>query len=165
MAIGMTSSILVVGLTAAILVLTLAEDLRAEEGKYRLGLQGAHFLAGLSGVMEISDEWAAQGIIDLGVDAFAFRLLNRFHQETYWNAYGEGTVGFWTDHNHRRWGRWDDDYNSGRSDIGLGVGIGIEYDWRKLDPSLPPIGWNIELGANVVPAVDLALGLGVHWKF
>jgi hypothetical protein len=166
MVIKMKRNPLAIGVTALVLSVVLVGNSQASDSKYRLGLQGTHFLGGLSGVMEISDPWALQGVLDFGVNAFAFRVLNRFHQEQYWNAYGEGTLGIWNTSGHRTWGRWDNyDHRDRDSDFGLGLGIGVEYDWRGLDASLPPIGWNIELGANVIPDFDLDIGLGVHWKF
>jgi hypothetical protein len=163
----MKRGLLVIGVTTLILLVSLAGNSQAsEDSKYRLGLQGTLFVGGLSGVMEISNPWALQGVIDFGVDAFAFRVLNRFHEEQYWNAYGQGTLGIWGGDGHRSWGRWrNNGPNNDNNDLGLGLGIGVEYDWRGLSASLPPIGWNIEVGASIIPDFDLDIGLGVHWKF
>ncbi|MFH0764879.1 MAG: hypothetical protein V2A61_00510 [Calditrichota bacterium] len=134
-------------LTALIVSVTALNSASAEEGKYRLGLQGSTFASGISGVMEYSSDWAVQGIISPQLRSFAFRGLNRFHQETNWNAYYTGSIGLWND------------------GFGLGLGVGAEYDWRGLSPSLPPLGWNAELGLSILPGIALTIGLGVHWKF
>ena len=167
MVVKMKKSLLVFGVTTLILLISLVSNSQAsDDSKFRLGLQGTLFVGGLSGIVEISDPWALQGVIDFGVDAFAFRVLNRFHQEQNWNAYFQGTLGIWDVNGHRSWGNWrHNDPHNDNDNLGLGLGIGIEYDWRGLSPSLPPIGWNIELGASVVPDFDLDIGLGVHWKF
>jgi len=153
-------------LTCLVPLVGLAETSEASNNTFRFGLQGTHYLGGLSGIMEISDAWAFQGVLSFEVDAFAFRVLHRFHQREFWNAYGEGTAEVWSAKSHRPWGGWENSNPThGESDIGLGTGVGIEYDWRGLNPSLPPIGWSIELGVNVVPNFYLDSGLGVHWKF
>lgn len=159
----MKRNILIVSVTTLILLVSLIGSSQAADSKFRLGFQGTHFLGGLSGILKISDPWALQGVLDFGVDAFALRILNRFHRERFWNAYGEGTVAFWGDNDHRSWGRWENHHDNDA--LGLGLGIGVEYDWRGLNESLPPIGWNIELGVNIIPDLDPAIGLGVHWKF
>ncbi|MCB2197963.1 hypothetical protein KQI63_01070 [bacterium] len=151
---------------AALLLLTMSpSNSFASDSKYRLGLQGAQFAAGISGIAEISNPWALQGIVDVGGDAVAFRLLNRFTRERFWNAYGSGTVGFWDRDSYRPWGWWGDNALNDNHGLGLGVGLGIEYDWRGIDRSLPPLGWNIELGASLVPGFYLDLGIGLHWMF
>ncbi len=152
-------------LTLAVLI-CMAVNSRAANNTFRYGLQGMHFVSGLSGIMESSDPWAFQGVVDFRLKAFAFRVLNRFHQEEFWNAYGEATAGIWSADSRRSWGLLDNNNSShGESDIGLGFGMGVEYDWRGLNSSLPPIGWNIEFGVNFIPAFNLDLGLGAHWKF
>ena len=163
--VNMKRNILIISVTTLILLVSLVNNSQAsDDTKFRLGLQGTHFVGGLSGVVEISNPWALQGVLDFGVDAFAFRVLNRFHEEENWNAYLQGTLGVWSD-DHRYWRNRDHYHYYHESDIGVGVGIGFEYDWRGLAPSLPPIVWNIELGASVIPDFDLDIGLGVHWKF
>ncbi len=152
----MKQKLTLIALVIVILLFTLSPNTQAQDSKYRLGLQGTHFVAGLSGIYDFSPPWAMQGVIDFGVDAFAFRVLNRFHNETYWNAYGLGTIGIWDKGNGN-----DDD----KSALGLGFGVGVEYDWRGLSPSLPPIGWSLELGASIIPDFDLDFGIGIHWKF
>jgi hypothetical protein len=164
----MKRNILIICVTILILLVSLVSKSQAsDDSKFRLGLQGTHFVGGLSGVVDFSNPWAIQGVLDFGADAFAFRVLNRFHEEQYWNAYLNGTLAVWGD-DHRYW-RSNDHYYRDHyyyaSDIGVGVGIGVEYDWRGLEGSLPPIGWNIELGASVIPHFDLDIGIGVHWKF
>lgn len=152
----MKNKLIIFGVAVCVLFLAAAGTSNAEDSKYRLGLQGTHFVTGLSGVMEISNPWALGAVIDFGVDNFAFRVLNRFHNEKDWNSYFLGQLGMW-DHDN---GKGEDE-----TDFGLGVGVGLEYDWRCLNPSLPPIGWNIELGASIVPDFDLDFGVGLHWKF
>ena len=144
----------------------LTSSSQASDSKFRLGIQGTHFLSGLSGIVSLSDSWGVGGVIDFSAEAVAFRVVNRFHERAYWNAYGEGTVALWKDNGPRSWKLWRDQYpDSYNRHVGAGVGLGLEYDWRGLSPSLPPLGWNIEVGVNVIPEVDLALGVGVHWKF
>ncbi len=162
----MNTKRLVFGLAALLLSFTAVYGTQAAENKFRLGLQGTQFAAGLSGIIDFSSPWAVQGIVDFGADAAAIRILNRFTQKEFWNAYGQGTLGFWNHDNRRSWGWSEDDYLKNHDDgFGAGVGIGIEYDWRGIESSLPPIGWNIELGASVVPAFYFDIGIGVHWMF
>lgn len=158
----MKNNLFVISFIALVLLISLTSDLHANDSKFRLGLQGTHFVGGLSGILDFSNPWALQAVLDVGADAIAIRVLNRFHQEQYWNAYLNGTLGIWGD-DHRYWIDHNHYYHD--SDFGVGFGIGIEYDWRGLDESLPPIGWNIELGASVVPDFNLDIGIGVHWKF
>lgn len=159
----MKRNIYIISLASLVLLVGLVSITDASDTKFRLGLQQAHFVGGLSGILELSDPWALQGVIDFGAEAFAVRLLNRFHREEYWNAYGEGTLAIWSDRGYNYWGtRHHYDRNN---NFGLGLGLGIEWDWRALSPTLPPIGWNIELGANVIPSFGINIGLGVHWKF
>lgn len=158
----MKRHILVLSVTTLILLVSMVSNSQAADSKFRLGLQGTHFVGGLSGIIDFSSPWAVQGVLDVGADAFAFRILNRFHEEQYWNAYLNGTLGIWGN-DHRYWRNRNHYYRE--SDFGVGVGIGVEFDWRGFEPSLPPIGWNIELGASVVPDFDLDVGVGVHWKF
>jgi len=158
----MKKNLLVVGITTLLLLVAMTNVSLAEDSKYRLGIQGTHFVTGLSGVMDFSPPWALQGVIDFGVDNFALRVLNRFHNEKDWNAYGFGALGIWDNGKNDDNGVGNDDDDA---EFGLGLGVGLEYDWRGLNPSLPPLGWNIELGLSVVPDVDIDFGVGVHWKF
>lgn len=154
-------------ISMAVLVLSLGfvGAARASDSNFRLGVQGAPFVAGLSGIIDISNPWAVQGVVDFGADAVAIRILNRFTQKRFWNAYGTGTVGLWRNDSYESWGLWKDNTPGDNDGLGLAVGIGIEYDWRGIDSSLPPIGWNIEVGASVVPGFYLDVGIGVHWMF
>jgi len=163
----------ILGLALLVLSVVTTESTRADESRLSLGLQGTHFLGGVSGVVEIAAPWALQGVIDFGLDAFALRVLNRFYRVRYWDVYGEGTVAVWDSQSQGSWGRWGS--HSYDNNFGLGVGIGVEYDWRGLndrlpqiggyDRTLPPITWNIEVGTNIMPYFSAYLGLGAHWKF
>jgi len=155
----------IIGMAVFLLLFTMTSSSKASDSKFRLGLQGAQFAAGLSGIVEISDPWALQGVVDVGADAVALRLLNRFTQKRFWNAYGIGTVGLWQSDNYRTLDWWDDNDSVNNDGFGVGIGIGIEYDWRGLDGSLPPLGWNLELGASIVPGFYFNIGLGLHWMF
>ncbi len=157
---------MIISLFTLVLSIALTGSSQANDSKFRLGLQGAQFASGISGVMEIANPLALQGIVDVGANAVAIRVLGRFTQKQFWNAYGQGTVGLWNDEQSSPWG-WQDDekWHENNHGLGLGVGIGVEYDWRGLSASLPPIGWNIELGASVIPGFNFDFGIGVHWMF
>ena len=162
----MHKKLLIVGLTALLLSVCQVYSSQASENKYRLGLQGTQFAAGLSGIIDFSSPWAVQGIVDFGADAAALRLLNRFTEKKYWNVYGQATLGVWGQDSPRSWGWSEDDYlKHHEGGFGAGIGLGIEYDWRGIEASLPPIGWNLELGASVIPAFYFDIGIGVHWMF
>ncbi len=130
---------------------------------YGIGLQGTFPAWGLSGTYDMDDNISLQAILGFGgaANAYAVRGLYRFKHEQSWNAYGYGSVGLWT---YRHWHRGSE------SALGFGAGAGIEYDWRYLNPDLPPLFWNIELGIGIVgldhySVSALWIGTGVIYRF
>ena len=114
-------------------------------------------------MMDINETISAQAILGfLGVvNTFAGRGLYRFRQEDYWDLYGYGMVGMW---------RYNTRFIEAENRLGLGAGAGIQYDWRVLDPNLPPIFWNLEIGFGYVNFNHynfnmISFGAGVHYRF
>ena len=133
-------------------------------GGYAVGFQSSGVSSGLSGKMEISDEITAQAVLGFfgAVSNYSVRGLYKFNSDEHWDAYGFGSLGMWT---------WD---GSGGFDdetvFGLGAGVGIEYDWRALAPTLPPVYWNLELGFNIASFDNydfssVGIGVGAHYRF
>lgn len=132
-----------------------------EPTTFGVGLQSSWPSFGLSGVMDLDDRIAVQGVLGLfgRVSTFAGRGIYRFAREEMWNVYGYGSVGAVS----FRFRRETD------TSLGLGAGLGLEYDWRAWQRKLPPIRWNLELGFGYA---DLAyydytgftIGAGIHYR-
>lgn len=134
-----------------------------EAGEYGVGFQSSWPAWGLSGMYDVNEEVSAQAVLGFAgtANAYSIRGLYRFHREESWNAYGYGSLGLWT-YRHRVLGS--------ESALGFGGGAGIEYDWRAINPELPPIYWNLEIGIASVgldhySVSALMLGLGAHYRF
>jgi uncharacterized membrane protein YciS (DUF1049 family) len=137
--------------------------------KYGVGFQGTFPASGLSGMMNITDDIAIQAIAGFfgTLRTFSGRGLYKFQQEEYWDLYGYGMIGAWSYK-----GLTSTATRKTETVLGLGIGGGIQYDWRAFNPSLPPIAWNLELGIGYVDfnEVDysfstIMIGAGIHYRF
>lgn len=135
----------------------------AEKTQYGLGFQATLPAYGISGMMDFSDKISGQLVLGPfgALKTYAVRGLYRFQRKNYWNIYGYGMVGAWS-------------YTLDKTEtaIGAGVGAGIEYDWRGIDPELPPLFWNFEIGIGFAgfdksfySYSAIAFGGGVHYRF
>ena len=132
---------------------------QTQKGNYRIGVQSSTLFKGTAGVSMIYDrnvDSSIQGILSLGSRTLILegRILYRFHQKKNWNVYGFGSVGL---------------YNTFDSPgfIG-GTGLGVEYDIKSLNPALPPVSVNADLGLMVMDNLNSfynILRIGFHYRF
>ena len=126
---------------------------------YSIGFQSSTLFKGTAGASVIYDmnvDTSIQGIFSLGSRSQIVegRVLYRFYQKRYWNAYGFGSGGI---------------YNISDSPgfIG-GGGIGVEYDIKGLDRSLPPVSVNADVGLIVLDdlsSINNKIRIGLHYRF
>ena len=116
--------------------------------KYGIGLQvvdgGA---SGLSMTIDLKNSPASVQAI-LGLNDFpsvAGRLRYAFLKRQYLDGYGYGMLG-----------------TSNSEPVMAGAGVGVEWDWRMLDRSLPPVSFSFDIGFNTD---RLGYGLGIHYTF
>ena len=132
---------------------------QTQRGNYRIGIQSSTLFKGTAGFSVIYDksvDTSIQGIFSLGSRSQIFegRFLYRFYQKKNWNAYGFGSAGI---------------YNTFDSPgfIG-GAGIGVEYDIKALDRSLPPVSVNADVGLIVLDdlsSFNNKIRIGFHYRF
>ena len=144
--------------------------------KWGVGFQGTFPGNGISGMMDINEQISVQAILGFwgNLNTYAGRGLYRFKKEDDWEIYGYGMIGAWSYDGVRvrTIGLLLESHSHTETVIGFGAGAGIEYDWRALDPDLPPLFWNIELGIGIVDFNKvnydfntLIFGVGVHYRF
>lgn len=146
-----------------------SDETEIERLKYGVGFQGSFPASGISGMMNVTDDIAAQAIVGFfgNLRTFAGRGLYKFQEEDYWDLYGYGMAGAWS---YRGFA-----VNNNRQTetvLGLGAGAGFQYDWRAYNSDFPPIAWNIELGIGFVDFKEvnynfstIMFGAGVHYRF
>jgi len=142
-------------------------------GKFGVGFQSSFPAWGVSGMMDISNNMALQGILGAFGDLklYGGRGIYRFRQEQRWNTYGYGLIGAWSykgieiDSNFT----WKE---TTETVVGFGAGVGVEYDWRAWVPGLPPIWSNLEIGFGRTKFEEVdydfstfMLGAGFHYRF
>lgn len=137
------------------------DEAELEPTTFGLGLQSSWPSFGFSGMMDLDERIAVQGVLGLfgRVSTFAGRGLYRFSLEEMWSVYGYGSAGAISF-------RFRDETETS---LGLGAGVGLEYDWRAWQRKLPPIRWNVEIGLGYA---DLAFydytgftfGAGIHYR-
>jgi len=129
------------------------------------GLETGTLTGGLSVKYPYSDSITAQGIVGaIGtLTTFSVRGLYHFSNLKEARVYGYGSAGFlMIDGNV---------INSSETAVGLGTGIGLDYDLQKSFPTLPALSLNGEVGANFVNFDNfsgfnvLTIGLGLHYRF
>jgi len=82
----------------------------------------------------------------IGLDpmpSFGFRMKYAFARKKFLDAYASGMVGY-------------------ADRLIGGAGIGVEWDWRMVEKTLPPLSWSIEVGMN---GPEFGVGFGVHYTF
>lgn len=140
------------------------EPVEIEKTVYGVGFQGTFPASGLSGMMDLTDEFTVQAIVGFfgNLNTFAGRGLYKFQKEDFWDLYGYGMIGAWN-------------YSfasQSETVLGLGLGAGVQYDWRAFNDELPPIFFNLELGIGFVDFKEVnynfstfMIGAGVHYRF
>lgn len=129
------------------------------KGNYRIGLQSSTLFKGTAGVSMVYDmniDTSIQGIFSLGSSSQIVegRVLYRFHQQREWNAYGFGSAGIYN--------------SSDSSDFIGGGGVGVEYDIKTLDRTLPPVSVNADVGLIVLDnfsSFNNKINIGFHYRF
>ena len=146
------------------------------ETRFGVGFQSSWPAWGLSGMVDVNDRIAVQGIVGFIGDlkTYAGRGIFRFRREDKWNAYGYAMVGAWSYTGAKISVVYPYIEETTETAMGFGGGIGIEYDWRNwmTVSDLPSIMWNFEIGlANVnFDEVDynfssFTFGVGAHYRF
>lgn len=163
----------VIAVVLILLVFNSAFAQDRDDLKWGAGFQGTFPAYGISGMMDVNETISVQAILGFfgSLNTYAGRALYRFKKENDWEIYGYGMLGAWSYDGIRfRTGFGYDNYTE--TVLGFGFGGGIEYDWRALDPNLPPLFWNLELGIGIVDFNNvnynfntLMIGAGVHYRF
>jgi len=143
---------------------------KEKESKFALGFQTCFPAWGVSGMINLDKNLSIQGIVGFfgSLNTYAGRVLYRFTQEDYWNAYAYGMLGAWS-----YTGFVINDLTTTTETVfGFGGGVGIEYSMQALSPKLPPIFWNLEAGISSVSFSEVAydfstfmIGCGAHFRF
>ncbi len=139
----------------AILVIAgIASAQNPDNLRWGAGLHGGNHLSGIGINYQAASTVGLMGIVGVNhAPHLAFKPRVRFIQRDNVGVYGWGLVGLW-DHDHPV----DDGFG-----MYFGGGAGVEFDWRELDPVLPPIGWSLEAG--ITSYYDFVIGLGIMWYF
>jgi hypothetical protein len=139
------------------------DDAELEPTQFGVGIQSSWPTFGVSGMLDLDERVSVQGVVGLfgTINMFAARGLYRFSIEEMWSVYGYGAAGAVT-HRYLRRER--------ETTLGLGAGVGLEYDWRAWSRKLPPIQWNLELGLayadfDFYDYTGFSFGAGVHYRF
>lgn len=134
-----------------------------EPTRFGVGFQSTWPAFGLSGMMDITETITAQAVFGFfgSFTTVTGRGLYHFRQEEFWDMYGYGMLGLW---------RYNTRFIEAENSLGIGVGAGIQYDWRALDSNLPPIYWSIELGISYFSFEEfdfnfITFGTGIHYRF
>lgn len=141
--------------TLILIVILSSTTFAAEPPRYGIGLHASTPLSGISGYIDLNPALTAQAILgtDLGSPDFAGRVLYDLRQEEYYQIYGYGLLTLRT---------VPDTAGKDDTELGLGIGAGVEMDWRVLEPKLPPFYWSAEVGFAID---DLSIGVGIHYRF
>ncbi len=131
---------------------------QAQPGSIGIGLQSSYAFwgsGGLSIIYDLRPDASIQGIFGIGArrQSIEGRYLYRFRQEAYWDGYAFGSAGI---------------YSGPNTGFLLGGGIGIEYDIRGVDGTLPPISLNADIGGMIRDGLDdfnVQLRAGFHYRF
>lgn len=156
----MSKKVLVLSLVIvlALFMVDFQVQAQARQGDVGIGIQSSYAFWGTGGLSIIYDmrpDASIQGIFGVGGgrQAIEGRYLHRFRQEAYWDGYGFGSAGI---------------YSNGSTGFIWGGGIGAEYDIRGLDETLPPISLNADVGGMVRDGfddLDVQLRTGFHYRF
>jgi len=129
---------------------------KLKEKKLSVGLQQNFQSAGPSVKIPVSEKFSLQGVVGLlgSITSYQARGIYDFKASANWNAYGYGGATVWT--------------AFGQSATLLQVGVGAEYQLRKLSPGLS--NWRVsgEVGTFAGSSAIISgvgVGLGLHYKF
>ena len=140
--------------------------------QFGMGYQLAYPADGLSTKIQLNNQMTSQFMLDFFGEftAFAGRSNFIFKSSSKWDAYGYGSMGLYGYESYNC--RGGNCANKNQKSLGFGAGFGIEYNWQKHFPQLPPVFFNIELGFLSVEFDELNysytsynLGLGGHYYF
>lgn len=134
--------------------------------RYAVGFQSAFPAYGISGMMNVGDQIAVQGVVGAfgTLSTFSGRGIYRFQQNGTYNLYGFGTAGVW---------RWSSG-SFNESSLGVGGGGGLELDWRRIfsnsETTFPPLMSSLDIGFTAANFDTynfnaLTLGAGFHYRF
>lgn len=159
------SALIVTAAVASMFSMNANAATQVGNGKYSLGFQTGFASAGIAARVGLNEQASVEAVLGLfgTLTHIGARVLYTFKDETQWQAYGFGAVGLWM---------WDSGspWVSDESAVGLGGGVGVEWDWRTLDPELPPMTWNVELGLGSAKFDNYdfsttSLGVGFRYHF
>jgi hypothetical protein len=144
---------------------TTAQPPAQREGVVGVGLQFTWPTYGLSGMLDLGNDWSVQGVIGsagYGLSLTA-RALYRLDPQEEFRPYAYGEIGRWSD------------YAALGTVPHFGLGGGVEFDIRDFAPDAPPIYASFELGLNVgvhrsaelgnTTLLRLQLGPALHYRF
>lgn len=134
--------------------------------RFAVGFQSSFPAYGLSGILNLREELAVQGVIGAfgTISTFSGRGIYRFQRERTYNMYGFGTAGMW---------RWSVPGVS-ESSLGVGGGGGLELDWHSIlssgESAFPPLVSSIDIGFTLANFDNynfnaLTVGAGLHYRF
>ncbi len=119
---------------------------------------------GLSGLMDLNDDWSMQAVAGpFGrMNIYAVRGLYSLYRQADWNAYAFGQLA----HINNR----EEEGDPRETAFSVGGGVGVQYDWSRLHPDMPPLIWSIEAGlmSDKLDNRDISgvrVGGGVHYRF
>ncbi len=126
------------------------------------GIQSSLPSIGFSVRSDLSDKLSIQGVLGFfgNVDTYLARANYKLTEDQFFHTYGYATTGIWA----------YDYVLSTEFAVGASIGGGAEFDWQKIDKTLPPLYTNIELGITYTTldrynVSNLSLGFGLHYKF
>ncbi|WP_119395851.1 hypothetical protein [Salinibius halmophilus] len=129
---------------------------------YAVGIQGAD---GLSFKAQMSPDLAAQLIVDPfgSYNRVIARGILDIEQGTYWKGYGYADGGVHLGEN-------DGTAGADTLGIGIGAGLGLQYDIRGLAVELPPVAVSFDVGGGAIfynndAPFGLHYSLGLHYHF
>jgi len=126
---------------------------------------------GLSAKYKLDSKYnfTAQIILDLLGSSrnLSARVNSTIKTINYWKIYGYGQVGYYS-----RRGRCLSLKSCTDNTLGFAGGTGAELNWQKLNPKLPPLWLNAEIGFAALEYDDInesstgiTLGVGIHYYF
>ncbi|MBD3166102.1 hypothetical protein GF324_05870 [bacterium] len=119
------------------------------DGKtYGIGIAGGLGVSGISGTIDTGSPTSFQLIAGTGVLG---KLRYALHMREYWDIYVDAFGGIHTE--------WDDA-------LVAGGGVGIDWNWQNLEPSLPPISFALEINAGIIDGdFEVDPHAGIHFNF
>jgi hypothetical protein len=138
----------------------------SEDRPYGVGVNGTILTWGVSGMADVTPRVSVQASVGaLGtVTALGGALLYRFNQQDSYDLFGYGGASYL---------RVDDlGFGDPASAVGIGGGVGIEWDWGRLfrSESFPPLHGTAQIGFTTYTTAGLGLsyfaaGGGLYYRF